>query len=167
MGVPEKYRVGFKLGKYYGHFGKSKIHIIAEAKESDMYHIDQGKVMLIAENRSGDLKPITGNITGCTGYFEISKEIFIESLEFTEYRFGEIDKTGKDTHYKKVIVPRFFLHTYPNEEIYLFDLLSHYDEDGINPNIIEHDYNNVFKNLKNHVTSDELRIIEKLIFERI
>jgi hypothetical protein len=167
MGVPEKYRKGFELGKYYGHFGKSQIHIIAETKESDMYHIDYGQVMFIGEERSGGLKPITSDITGCTGYFEISKEIFIEALEFKEYKFGEIDKTGQETFYSTVIVPRFFMHTYPNGEIYLFDLLNHYDEDGLQPNILKNDYNNVFSNIKNHVTTKELKIIEKLIFERM
>ncbi len=167
MGIPEQYRRGFELGKYYAHNGGNKIHIIAETNFSDMYHIDPGTLMLIAEDRAGGLQPVDGNLHGAINHYEISKEIFIADLKAEEYKFGNIRRQDKDTDYKILDLPRFFLYLYRNNELYLFDFLDYYNEDGLQINIIKEDVNGIFANLSNYVTSDEMRLIEKLIFERI
>ena len=167
MGIPEEYRRGFELGKYYAHNGGTKMHIIAETNFSDMYHIDPGGIMLVGEDRAGGLQPIDGNLHGACNYYEISAQIFIEDLKPEEYKFGNIRRQDKDTDYKILDLPRFFLYLYRNNELYLFDFLDYYNEDGLQINIIKEDVNGIFAEFNKHVKPEEMALVEKLIFERI
>jgi len=175
MGVPKEHRKKFELFKYYEHFGSERIHIIAEAKESDMWMIDPGHVMFIAESRSGSLKPITSalrpvtsNLCGCYGWYEISRHIFLHDINFKEYKFGFIEIKNKTlTGFKKEIISRFYLRIYDNGEPYFFDTFEHFEEDGLQINLLKNDYNSVFKNIKKHVSFDDMFHIEKLILEKI
>ncbi len=45
----------FELGKFYQHTGMERIHILAETKDSEMWMIDPGTKMFIAEERGGNL----------------------------------------------------------------------------------------------------------------
>lgn len=168
MGVPEKYRIGFEMGKYYQHFGLEKMHIIAIAKESDMWYVGPGG-MLIAETRDGSLKPTDSSISSCIGWYEISSEIFIEDYSFDEYKFGsmKIKHDVESQMYDRETIPRFFLRIYKNNEIYFFDLFNHYDDDGIQPNLIKNDYNGIYKNINKFINQEEKLLIERLLFERI
>lgn len=167
MGIPEQYRRGFELGKYYSHTGGGKTHIIAETNFSDMFHIPPGGIMLIGEERDGSITPITGEFDGACNYYEISQEIFIEDLKPEEYKFGNIRRQNKDTDYKILDLPRFFLYLYRNNELYLFDFLDYYNEDGLQINIIKEDVNGIFAEFDKHVKPEERALVEKLIFERI
>jgi hypothetical protein len=167
MGVPKELRKGFELYKFYQHFGGGKMHIIAQAHRSEMFIINNGSFMFIAEERDGSIKPVSNDICSCTGYFEISKEIFVEDLEAIEYHYGQVDKTGIATDFKKVVVPRFCLRVYRNNEIYMFDLLEHYDDDGLYPNILKNDVNGVFAHIRNYITPEEMFSLEKLLLERM
>lgn len=49
----------FEMGKFYCHTGGGKMHIIAEAYDSEMYMIDKGNKMFIAEERDGSMYGFT------------------------------------------------------------------------------------------------------------
>jgi hypothetical protein len=160
MGVPEEFQVGFEMGKYYEHFGGEKMHIITATKKSDMWFIQPGGKMFIAETREGDLRPCDGSISSASNWYEITEEIFIENIGFDEYKFGWIKKGG-------TLVERFFLRIYKNNTLYLFDFNKKWDEDGISPNILENDYNKVLNNIDKFISEKQLAHFEKLLFERI
>jgi hypothetical protein len=168
MGVPEEYRIGFEMYKYYQHFGGEKMHIIALAKESDMWHVEPGG-MLIAETRAGSLKETSLSVSSCIGWYEITPEIFRDDSKFKEWKLGEmVIKHDPETQmYDREKIPRFFLRIYENNQLYLFDLYQHYDEDGVQPNILVNDYNNVFKNINKFLIDTEQALLEQLLFERI
>lgn len=157
MGVPEKHRKTFELYKYYQHMGARKVHVIAIANKSDMWYIDPNG-MLIAENREGGLEPLSQDISSSTGWYEINAEIFRDDLSFDEYKFGKLD--GRK-------IERFILRAYKNNNVFLFDLLNHTQDDGLYPNILVNDYNYVFKNISKIVNQQELIILDKILLERL
>lgn len=168
MGVPEKHRVGFEMSKYYQHFGGEMMHIIAVAKESDMWYVGP-RGIFISETRGGQLKETSSEISSCTGWYEITPEIFRENIQYEEFKFGEMD-IKHDIQSRKldrVKISRFFLRIYKNNQLYLFDLYNHYDEDGIHPNILVNDYNGVFKNINRVLFKSEQTQLEQLLFERM
>ena len=112
----------FELHKFYQHFGSTRLHIIAEADRSEMWKIDDGHKMLIAETREGQLQPISTIKGSGNGWYEITKEIFVDDIKFTDYEFIP--------HYEKTdsFMNKFMVRVYENGDAYLFDITQVSDE---------------------------------------
>ena len=164
MQIPRNRRKSFEINGYYEHMGGHKVHIIAITKFSDMWLIEPGKVMYIGETRCGKLIPLSCTTSNCNGWYKINYELFRCSLMFKEYKFGSMNKFINGN---SLIVPRFNLRIYQNNEIYLFDLYNHFDNDGLLPNILKDDVNGIFNNIDDFLTKDELLKFEKLVLQKI
>lgn len=161
---------GFELHKCYEHLGRSKLHTIALAKESEMWIVNKDKGMLIAEGRDGSLQQISTDVESAANWYEITRDIFINDENFVEFKFP----VGKDTPideiediYKIELAHDYRLRIYKNGKTYLFDLANYYDEHGLLKNLVEENSAKVLDLLKDVADAHILTRIEKMLFERI
>ena len=138
----------FELHKFYQHFGSTMLHVISEAEISEMWRIDPGHKMLIAETREGQLQPISTIPGSGSGWYEITKEIFVNDIKFTDYEFTP--------HYEKTdsFMNKFIVRVYTNGDVYLFDITEINDE--LQEPVCKNDKGEILKWVKEHMMDNKV-----------
>lgn len=158
---------GFELHKYYEHFGGTKIHIIAEAEKSDMWIIDRDTKMSIAEDREGNLTPVGGSIQSAANWYEITRSIFVDNLNFEELKVSVPNTISIDIPedvFAITIKHEYRLRIYKNGTIFLFDLAGYNDDCGLAKNIAQNDPVEALRVLRDYITDEQMVHFEKILF---
>lgn len=158
---------GFEIDKCYEHFGKGKVHIIADSYLSKMWFGDEDGRMLIGEERSGSLRPISTDISNAIGWYEISHKIFDDDLMFEQFEYFKGNNPG--TNEESFLLSHLVLRIYQNGEVYLFQKLPFKsdDEQGLTKNICGKDPKKALEIIREIATEDEIFKLEQKIFEKV